>query len=315
MALQGEGGGGFPVRNGPKRVAEAALSPAAAAKAPKLDYAPYRPEMASTIVHYLYDNASDDVKRGLVAQCGADYHAANPKLPPKMKTDYLTTSTLGRLLGRGEVEDAPRSGRPQKASDKDVQQFMSLFLLGNGKDGDEWWGFTSIQHALAESEALRDLLTRSQIKAPRMMQRIMAAHMETFGKPMTPITILLKPKLEDRVKTQRLECAVRWVNGGIEKLMDTVWIDEKQQYLRPGGSYRCYGAPGVRSFQRACQIKLGKSERIKYCAAVSAFGGATYFTFVSGTTGRKQPFLVRTCVPVRRHLDPAAGTAMLPSLV
>lgn len=232
-------------------------------------------------------------------------------------TKYLARDTLDRLTKYGRLEDKLRAGRPKVAFDEDVDEFLRIFLRGNGErpDRDTWWGFTSLGHALQEKAELRKLLEKMNIKQEALWVRLKARYYELYGKKLKKISIVSRPAMSKATMQKRLKVAEIWKNWGFEKLCKVVWIDEKQEYLHSGGTYKCYAPPDTKSMQRAAKTHLGKSERVKYEAAVSAFAGAVYFTFVTGTTGREQHFMVRTFVPRWRHLDPPLLVALLPCLI
>jgi hypothetical protein len=277
----------------------------------------FRPEMAQLLVRALKKAAGEEATAAALKACAEEFTELHGGDDCKLDAGYLARDTLERLQKSGVVSDLPRSGRPRVALDEDVEQFLHIFLAGNLKNTQDtrWWGFTSLRHALIEKQELRDLLEKMGIKPEALWLRMQAKHLELYGKSMNKISIKRRPVMSAKTKKTRLAAARLWKEWGFDKLCKVVWIDEKQEYLHSGGAYHCYAPPDVKSMQRACEVKLGKSQKVKYEAAVSAFGGAIFFTFITGTTGREQFFLVRTFIPLRRHLDPSRWAARPPCLL
>ena len=275
----------------------------------------HRPEMAKLLVTALQDAAGESVVAAVVDACAEEFAKRHCHDGRPMDSAYLARDTLRRLSQHGDLADLHRSGRPRVAADEDVARFLRIFLQGNGKTGDEWWGFTSLAHALHEKKELRDLLLKMGISQDHLWHRMEALHIEQTGKRLNKISIVSRVHISPATMRKRLDKARLWKGWGFEKLCKVVWIDEKQEYLRAGGTYKCYAPVGVKSMQRGSSVKLGKSEKVKYEAAVSGFGGAILLQFVTGTTGREQWFPVRTSVPTPRHLDPAALVARPPCLI
>ena len=256
-----------------------------------------RPEMVMLLTRAFTEALGEAATKDVVAECVQQFKEIHHEDERELDVGRLAKDTLERLQKRGHTNDLHRAGRPQLVSDEDVDAFLDEFLLGNKKTGDDWWGWMSLRHGLKGSEELRRRFDNMKLKEDALWLRMKASYIERHGKKLTQISIKRRPKLSDATKASRIRLARVWLAWGFAKLCKVVWIDEKQEYLHPGGTYKCYAPPGVKSMQREAAVQLGKSQRIKYEAAVSAFGGAIYFTFVTGTTGRPQMFPVRTCIP------------------
>ena len=275
-----------------------------------------RPEMTKLLMAGLRAAVGDETMAAVAAQCAEEYKKRHCGEGEALDTKYLAQDTLRRLEVDGHVQDLWRSGRPQIAADEDVEEFLDIFLAGNGLTGDDWWGYTSLTHALLANARLRALKDKMGIEDDQLWNRMVALNRARgHGNKLNKINIIRKAKLTKEVKKERREGAAEWQKWGVDKLCKVVWIDEKRGYLHSGGVYTCYAPHGVQSMQRETKTQLGKSQKVKYKAAVSAFGGALYFTFITGTTGRVQLYKVRTFVPQRRNLDPARGGALPPCLV
>lgn len=261
-------------------------------------YEDYRPVMASVLVKKMLASYTPAKRAKLVKDSAAEFGA---HAEADLNYKYLAQDTLRRLETDGRLDDAARSGRPEKADDKAVGRMLDVFLKGVGVLGsDEWWGYTSLHHGLQESATLREELRKSGVSAGHMWKRMKGLYRQRYRKRLKPIHITIKPKLTQAAKNERLRKARQWRGWGKSKLLDIVWIDEKQEYLRNGGTYRCYAPFGTRSMQREGKIKLGKAEKVKYEAAVSAFAGPIYIELTSGTTGLKTGCKVRIALALQR---------------
>lgn len=200
---------------------------------------------------------------------------------------------------------------------------LDLFLRGEGRLGsNEWWGYTSLRHAIQTNDRLRQLVDRSNVKEAGMWLRMKALYKQRYGCDLQKINIISKCALQPATKQKRRAKAKAWKAWGKKRLRDVVWIDEKQEYLKAGGKYRCYAPHGVKSMQRASDVKLGRAAKVKYEAAVSGFAGPVYFKFITGTSGlstgsRVRPInmteaSMRTIIPVRRDPGPARRRARAP---
>ena len=136
------------------------------------------------------------------------------------------------------------------------------------------------------------------------MRALQSEYFAQTGKQLRKISIVFKPKLSKKVKAERLAKALKWLKWDAEKFKNSVWLDEKQEYLKRGGTLRCFAPIDRQSFIRETKAPLGKCPKLKYLAAVAAFCGPIYFRAITGTTKLKRGYLVRT-VPPRTDLNPA----------
>lgn len=221
------------------------------------------------------------------------YHQ-QPDAVQKLNESYLYHSTVARVKQQRSLKNQKSPGRPKKLADDVAKEAMHVFLQGNGKEGQSWWGFTSIAHALWHSARLREIQSEAGITAPTLWRRIKQAHAKEYGAELKKLTIRWRSRVDPAVKGERLAKAREWLSWGAEKLLHVVWIDEKQEYLKEQQLYRCYGPYGRRSFQVESPSTLSEAPKIKYEAAVSAFAGPLYLRCVSGTTGYDSGYVVRT---------------------
>lgn len=265
-----------------------------------VDYSPHRPLMAkalfTTALASLNKKQSSDFKAKTKEAFAQSFEGDISELD----VEHLYVSTLQRMQRDGELGNRKARGAEKRASDAVVQRALDLFLRGNGEPEPKWLGFTSLKHALASSEKLAKIHEQSGVTEYTLWGRMKQRYQEEHGKELKKLCITFKPKLSAEVKQARLDAAKAWKKL---KLENVVFLDEKQEYLREGGTYRCYGPPEKKSFQRETDQALGKASKLKYLAAVSGFAGPLYLKAVTGTTNLKKGYKVRT-VPLRTDLHP-----------
>jgi hypothetical protein len=244
-----------------------------------------RADMATSICKEVQGFLGADGVKAMLAKAAATFCQEHPQATQRHAT-YLATATWARMLNGCQLQDAPRSGRPVAAPDTSVEKMLERFLLGNGLQGDEWWGFTSLHHALEEDVTMHVLMLQSGIGEKQLWARMERVHQRLYNSAMKTIYILQKPKLPPGVKEERLATAKQWQMWGKEELLHVVWIDEKQEWLtKVGRKYTCYAPVDARPITRESEEPLSTKFKIKYNAAVSAFGGAIFLKFITGTTG------------------------------
>ena len=288
---------------------------AQADKPSNFDYEPYRGYMMNALTQaMMHPNFGE--KFNWLTEAGIKlFKGKHPDVPQMPNYTYFAQSTLWRMLERQSLGDAARPGAARQLSEENVDKAIELFLAGNGNEGDEWWGYTSIGHAVADNEEIAAILVEDGVSVQTLWRRMQMRSIETEGKPLKKINIKLKPVLKEDVKQERVDAANLWLEWGLEKLKNVVWIDEKQEYLSPGGTYRCYAPRKMKSFQRADLNDFSSKDRIKYEAAVNARLGPIYLSFITGTTGMPKRFKVRTIVPAPADPHATLSAAQCPSLV
>jgi hypothetical protein len=255
-----------------------------------------REDMAAGICKEVQSVLRPDGINAMLAKAAATFCQEHPGATHH-HAKYLATATWERMLNGCQMQDAPRSGRPVLAPDKIVKILLERFLQGNGLHGDEWWGFTSLHHALEEDIGMRTLMLQSGIQEKQLWARMQRVHQQVHHSPMKTIYILQKPKLSQEVKQERLATANQWKMWGKQELLHVVWIDEKQEWLtKAGRKYTCYAPVHTSSITRESEQPLSTKFKIKYNAAVSAFGGALFLKFITGTTGFTEEWQV--CIPL-----------------
>ena len=290
---------------------------AAAADAPdksSKSYEEFRPAMAAAITRAATDGLDKQAESTLLAKARDAFKQEATEDISELDLHYLSTDVLRRLKADGVLRNRRGAGAAKKLSDEDAERACELLIRGNGQEGVEFRGYTSLAHALADCEELRRIKEDSGVNTRTLKSRIKKAHKAKYKRNLKKITIRYKPKLTDEVKAERLAAAMKWRLWSLSELWNIVWIDEKTEWLRPSGSYRCYAPPGTGSFAREGSAPLGKAPKLKYEAAVCGWAGPLYFKAITGTTGLQQGYRVRT-VPLGADLDPPRHASCLPCCV
>jgi hypothetical protein len=239
----------------------------------------------------------------------ADMQREHPEMSESIAdVPHFIKTVAKRLEKNGHTNDLPRAGRPQKLTDAHCSEALDILLDGNRKRrgaAEEWWGFTSLTHALTESRRMRDILQEAGICKQRLWVRLKECYKRTYNKELKRIAISVKPKLKPMIMEERLAFAKEWLARGTRWLTFAVWIDEKKEWLRTGGTYWCYAPAGTKSFTRSSATTLSKAFKYCYIAAVCAHIGPVFLSSITGTTGKQTNYRVRTSNPLWRHLDPA----------
>lgn len=290
---------------------------AAAAEAPEkvsMSYEKFRPAMAAAITRAATVKLNKQAENTLLANARETFKQEATEDISGLDLHYLATDVLRRLKADGILKNRSGAGAAKKLSDEDAERACELLIRGNGKEGVEFEGWSSLAHALAECEELRRIKEDSGVSTKTLRARIKKAHKAKYKRNLRKITIRYKPKLTDEVKAERLAAAMKWRLWSLEKLWKIVWIDEKTEWLRASGSYRCYAPPGTASFARESSMPLGKAQKLKYEAAVCGWLGPLYFKAITGTTGLQQGYRVRT-IPPWTDLDPPCRASCLPCCI
>jgi hypothetical protein len=259
----------------------------------------HRPELTRVVTRELWDHwkQSGRSKRSL-------YRAAAEALSDGAKEDIAdpvqaVQRHIERMLETGINDDAPRSGRPPMMNEAQTKRALKAFKNGytveNVLGGQAiWFGFSSWEHALLEnspnSETLRRILIESGMNARSMFDALLRAN----GGKFRHIHIRYTHKLTDELRKERDKKAKEWAKLKEEMLYDVVWIDEKTEWVHGNRTYRCYAPDDATHIVRAGIMKFGEKKRIRFMSAASARLGPIYFAKVSGSSGYKTPFEVRT---------------------
>ena len=285
---------------------KAAEAPEPGEQARKAHYVPHRPALAAAIAHELVDGLSDNEFNALLRRAGARFADENPEAAVLINVDYGVKSVMERLLTHGHLADAPRSGRPQTLEDRQVDSVLCKFLKGMGIVRlKTWWGYTSLAHAIAQNAEIAEAAQSGGVTTDTWWRRMKERHQELYHRPLKKMTVQIKPKLTAEVKQERVLKSNEWLRReqAAPWLHSAVWIDEKKEWMRGGGQYRCYGPCDMGSYQVESEEPLGKSQWVKYEAAVSAWGGPLYLELITGTYGLKSQYQVRRLAPSFQHGD------------
>lgn len=188
------------------------------------------------------------------------------------------------------------TGRPASISEEMVEQCVQLFKQGVNPGTDQWYGYSSIEHALMENTQMHTILRNSGVTLDTLWRRMKATQHRLHGKGFNKITIHVRPQLSEEVKEERLKKAEEWSCYTLEELSRVFWIDEKQLFVQ-NGQYKCYAMEGMKSKIVESSQGLSKGKKLKYIACVNAVLGPVYIAFLSGTSDFTSGFKVRTPVP------------------
>lgn len=299
----------------------AAGAPAAAAKRTKrqnFDYKPWRAAMAVALVTFAHCMVGRDKTDVLLDHVCKFFEAVNPQQLSTKHKEYLAADVFQRLLTRGTLEDRPRPGRPGSVSEEHTDKMIEAFVRGMpAGNGRLWWGYTSYDHAYRASEDFKKLVDDAQLSDRQLWRLMQQRHVAVYGVMLNKIRLQVKLALNPEVKRDRLQAAHDWLGSMVTKfgedwLERVIWLDEKQTYISPGGSYYCYG----RHTQRSQQIEDPNAElprtKVKWLLGTSAILGCVWFELVTGTTDKPLEYKVRTSVPSRTDQHPASLIPLLP---
>lgn len=228
---------------------------------------------------------------------------------------YLAKDVYARMASNLDLRNLPRGAKVSCLNDALLDEMIAAFKGGFHDGSGRFWGFTSPVHAANKPGRFQQLLQGTGLTVKYVWSRMQARHIDTHGRGMKKISIHIKPMLKAETKMLRLEISRQWLEWGMKWLMNCVWIDEKQEYITPGGTYRCYAPDDVTSFGRADTNDFAKKTKVKWIIAVSARLGCPYFNLVTGTTGMKSEYVVRTCVPAGADPQTACGLALPESCI
>lgn len=234
----------------------------------------------------------------IVKRATAHLHATCPaaaKVAPKTVLAHLR-----KLRDKGDVEDAPRSGRPPVLTTAQLDAACRHFEDGfwvkhdNPTMPDEWWGFSSFPHALLEvcpnSEKLRKLVAHSGLTLRGFWDAMCRHKRHGFNR----IQIEVKKALPDDVIAERVKMSKEWAKRTEEELDHTVFCDEKAMWLTGAGSYTCYAPDWKKDEVRVGLVDIRDSYKIKFISAVNSLLGGIYMEQISGSMDYDTPYLVRT---------------------
>lgn len=201
------------------------------------------------------------------------------------------------VLQTGSPKSRVRSGRPPELSAAHVRQCVTYFKKGIGsRRSNDWYGFTSIEHAAYACPQIAHVLRVSGVRIKTLWRRMCDQQLEDFGTKFRKITISVRPQLSEKVKRKRLDAAREWAKWTMDDMRCIFWIDEKQEYLG-GIKYRCYSDDNAHSYAVESHAVLGSKQKLKYIAVVNAVLGAVYMALISGTTDLENEYKVRTRIP------------------
>lgn len=286
------------------------------------DYKPWRAAMAVAITTAAVAMLGADRETELIEHAQRNFDEANLTQMNAYHAWYCATDVLQRLSTIGTLDDRPRVGRNALLTDNHLDDMIDVLVGGfmgfGGKNGELlWWGYTSFAHAYNSSAKFKELVDETGHSERHLWRQMQERHHKRFGAPLNRITVQFKKVISDEVKQERLQAAHDWLGKmkdirGSDWLERVIWMDEKQSYISPGGSYHCYASHGTDSMQRECPNGELPRTKVKWMLATSAILGTPYFAFTTGTTGKPLLYKVHTCVPAWTDQHPACCTAHAP---
>jgi hypothetical protein len=208
---------------------------------------------------------------------------------------------IQKLKEHGNVADAPRPGRPPALNSTQLDAAIRHFEGGyyvktdDPTADDQWFGFTSIVHALlhrcSNSEKLRKIWLHSGLSL-RGFWEAMKRHKGENG--FNKIYIQYHKKLDNTIKEERVRESKKWEGWTEDQLMRTVFIDEKATWLSGAQTMECYAPDGWKDEQREGLLDIRDSKKLKFLSAVNAHLGGVYMAQISGSQAFDTPFQVRT---------------------
>lgn len=236
----------------------------------------------------------------IVKRATAYLHATCPaavKVAPKTVLAHLK-----KMRMQGNVEDAPRSGRPPVLTtaqlDAAIRHFVGGFHVSppDHPNTQVWFGFTSFPHALLEvspnSEKLRKLVAHSGLTLRGFWDAMCRHKRNGFNK----VNIEVKKALPADVLKEREKKSKDWAKRTEEELDHTVFCDEKAMWLCGAQTYTCYAPDDMTDQVRVGQVDIRDSFKLKFIAAVNSLLGGIYMEQISGSMDYDTPWLVRTPV-------------------
>lgn len=209
---------------------------------------------------------------------------------------------LQKMRMHGNVEDAPRSGRPPALTTAQLNAAIRHFEGGfhvSPPDHPErqlWFGFTSFPHALLEvcpnSEKLRKLVADSGLTLRGFWDAMCRHKPNGFNK----VCIEVKKTLPADVLKERERMSKKWAKRTEEELDHTVFCDEKAMWLCGAQTYTCYAPDGMKDQVRTGLVDIRDSYKLKFIAAVNSLLGGIYMEQISGSMDYDTPWMVRTPV-------------------
>lgn len=208
---------------------------------------------------------------------------------------------LRKMRDKGSVADEPRSGRPPALTPTQVGQACRHFEGGFKVKADtpagatQWFGFTSITHAMMEecpnSDKLRKLWSNSGLTL-RGFWEALCRH--KGGKGFKKVHLNYNKSLDPSIKKERVQESKFWASLSKEDLERTVYADEKAMWLTGAQSYECYAPENQQDEEREGLLDIRDSFKIKFLSAVNAKLGGIFFGQISGSMAFETPWEVRT---------------------
>lgn len=195
---------------------------------------------------------------------------------------------------RRTYADAPRSGRPRLVQPADVKRAAEILVAGYDFNGIQR-GYGSFQHALEESEELKQILQRSGVKSAHLLRCIKCVHPEIVFRvqPVKPAFNLKQKKARVRDSKRLMKRSDRW-------RQEMFWVDAKKMHIK--ATPRLAWLDKTQLTATVPDSRTDGRVTLHFYAMVNAKGGPVALKYVTGTTGLQSdaqylvsPFIAITC--------------------
>lgn len=208
---------------------------------------------------------------------------ANNAVGPSTKWPRFLSLTWKRFCETGDVNDAPRSGRPADIELPHVEEAANILEKGYIHNGRQCW-YVNVEEAAKFCPAMAEVLRKADC-TPKKMWKAVQRHRPNLVKK----TIHVRPPFSQQLRFERLLAAEKCLYLTEEELMRIVFIDEKTLYVRPRKAVECICPkdtvlPICEDFRL---VNKGKKAaiKIKCIFAVSPTIGAVLWRPLSGSDG------------------------------
>lgn len=195
----------------------------------------------------------------------------------------------GALQERGSLLDI-QHGRTSTIPPEEAERAAWLFWGGYVAEGVHVYP-TSIRDGLNNIPALEALRRRWGVSPATML-----AHMKKAEPRLKKRTEELRIQYTQAEKLARLHRAIELKRGFCTRMHRIFWIDESHIYIVPKGQ-RVYAPPEASLVLEDERLErdFRKVIKLRFYCVVNAVLGPVYMKFVTGTTGLKTGYKVRSC--------------------
>jgi len=242
-----------------------------------------------------------------------------------------------RRLASGGVEDAPRSGRPNKLTEDWVDRCITA--LSHGFEMPTSTGTKTVPYRTWSQFCQNDPTALECLEetgvTPAHLLRTCVATVPTLKRVKIQVKVWLKPE----IKSQRVAAAAKLLDLPPAWFESVVWLDCKTMYINPTNYYAWVDTATMSPHDlvkedKRCRARGKELVKLKFYIAVNAKCGPVALVWVTGTSGLaydrfpppRGPYLTKKGRPakgctarefcdVMRSIHEAASTRVTPLLV